>query len=211
MLISFIPIVIIVFFISFCIWFSIKVRRSNADYLKEDEDYIGEEMEANFARTRDIEEERFFRPDGRLTERVREKYPDDKALEPLIAAAEKHSQRKMIQFEKVMTNREIKLMYGLSNLEPIIQYEENFVNYIRALITLGEKAGDAELLEDTARMGSVFPKNYTLLADMYAINGDKSKLRDLKLILMQNKGLFTDEQSYNKCNGYINAKMEGTA
>jgi hypothetical protein len=201
--------VLITLFLSTGIWVSMKLKKSSVDYDMDVDKYIEEESEANFARAKQIDAELFFSPNRELTDNIKLNTTDTQIIK-LIAAVEKLYDKQMLCFDRVMSNKELKLAYGLANLDSIILYEGNFVNYIRAMINLGKELNDADILEETARIGSVFPNTYYLLTDIYAETNQKDKLYDLKIQLMKNKPKFDDDYSFEQCNKYINEKIGGS-
>ena len=133
-----------------------------------------EERRANSSRRKEIPAELYIIPDL-------DKLPFNKftgpGYEDAAAAAEavnKKSSRPMIKFDKSMTNNEIKLMFGVANLEEVAVMEENYTDFIRAMIrwaeilfSRGEYIDAGAVLLETVRLKSDFSKSYTLLADVY--------------------------------------------
>jgi hypothetical protein len=171
------------FFTAIILWaaaftfFMIRRRgRANEAHM---EDFNETERAANSARRKDIDPSLFFTP--RL-EDLPVEHGDSKAY----ADVKKLAERKMIRFETPVTNTELKLAYGPSQLEDIAQMEEHFNQFIRALIEWAEeiienerKADALRILEYTLGLGSEFLKSYTLTADIYAASSSLDKLDEL--------------------------------
>jgi hypothetical protein len=150
--------------------------RANEALIK---DFIETERNANSARRKDIDPSLFFSPDLNLLPAGKE---DSKAYAQVVS----HAAHKMIKFEAPVSNTELKLAYGPSQLEDITLMEENFNKYLRALIEWAEEligAGinnDAlRILEYTLELGSDYVKSYTLTADRYAEEAQLDKLNEL--------------------------------
>jgi hypothetical protein len=97
--------------------------------------------------------------------------------------------RKMLRLPEGMTNTSLKMAYGAANLDIITEYEENLFKYISGLNDYASALFNAELYNDAARIldecvkaGSDVFVTYKLLADIYAVNGDESGLRNLSEI-----------------------------
>ena len=124
-----------------------------------------EESAANSARKKRIDDEYFIVPDlgalpftGRFAEET---------------AVKKFGALPMVYFGEGKTNNELKLAYGVANLEEIMRMEDNHREFIRSMITWAEAllgAGmnaDAEIiLNETIRLKSDFKKSRTLLEEI---------------------------------------------
>ncbi len=72
------------------------------------------------------------------------------------------------------TNTELKLTYGIANLNALTEYEQNFntlcqtlITYASALIEIGQQEEAETVLEYGIRIGSDLSQNFLLLADIY--------------------------------------------
>ncbi|MCL2355530.1 MAG: hypothetical protein FWC70_00030 [Defluviitaleaceae bacterium] len=131
--------------------------------------FLAEEEAANAVRKREIEPELFFTPNL-------------SALPPVPAGdphrVERSAKRTMIRFAKPLTNLELKMQYGLAQIEAIAQYEENFIEYLKSLTKWGteiaaESPFDAvEILQTVVESGGEFRDAYKTLADIYSGDGE---------------------------------------
>lgn len=177
-------------FISFVICLNVTLALRNR-LKKKGGDYIDEERMANYARKRDIGPELFFTADLSVLP-LREKETAGESLYKRQSEAVARAGKKMIRFERRMTNRELKLSYGAGSLELIAQYEENYNGYIRCLINWGEELfnnneiGDARrVLEEAVKSGSRFERGYKLLGGILVSQADHEGLDRLRETVSQ--------------------------
>lgn len=85
-----------------------------------------------------------------------------------------------------LSNTDLKLKYGLANLDTLTDYEQNFttlcqtlVAYANRLIQLNYKKEAKSVLEFGLSCGSDLSRNYLLLADLYVESGDFDSLAAL--------------------------------
>ncbi len=176
------PIVLAVF----CLFWLNRVMNKNARrHEKGLKDFIKDEMDANTARRHDIESEFFYDPDINDLPIMKQSEISERIYSRQNTAL-KLSERKMIRFPKHMSNRELKLKYGLSNLETITQYEDNLQNFLQALIKWGSELQTAEMLSEAEavlncaiRNHSEYSKNYIMLGEIYNAQNNCSKLQEL--------------------------------
>ena len=172
--------------------------------------FLDDEMEANTARRREVEEEYFYLPDIESLP-VRNDAVGDvaKMQERALVCA----RQKMLRFPQKMTNIELKNAYGVANLEKLTGYEENYnryvmalVNWADALLESGEAKADAvAILKKTVEMGSEYRKTYLHLADYYL---EKSDIEGLNHLLEKVAELFSDEGIKRQVTQYIMDKRE---
>lgn len=84
------------------------------------------------------------------------------------------------------TNTDLKLQYGLANLEALSEYDQNFatlcgtlVSYAEALMKSGHDTEAQTVLEFGISCGSDHSRNYRLLAQLYHRQGDSDSLAAL--------------------------------
>jgi hypothetical protein len=141
--------------------------------------FLESEREANNARRRDIDNELFYEADLSALPLKNDGSKQEEKVKTRAAL-------KMIRFPRRMTNLELKMAYGPSQLDLIALYEENFNRYISALIELaehlltgGQDKDALRILEHTVELGSEYRKSYTLTANCYAEARDEEKLAAL--------------------------------
>lgn len=98
------------------------------------------------------------------------------------------------------SNTDLKLKYGVANLDTLTQYEDNYTSFIKSLSELGhiliehKDISDATaFLEYAVKIGSDIRLTYTDLYALYSEAGNASKIRQLRqyasLIKSVNKDL----------------------
>ena len=95
------------------------------------------------------------------------------------------SSKKMLNLIN-QTNTDLKLKYGVANLEELSEYEENFTRYIalvpvyaQELIDAGQKESAIALLELAVAQHADSSPIYSLLAEQYIQNGNSDKVQEL--------------------------------
>lgn len=86
-----------------------------------------------------------------------------------------------------LSNTDLKLKYGPANLPLLSQYDQNFTLLVRTLNTWGKRLNELSHTEEAicvlafaASIGSDIKATWSLLAELYAANGDTAKIRELK-------------------------------
>ena len=99
---------------------------------------------------------------------------------------------KALSGEKILnlsnqTNTDLKLAYGLANLDALSEYDQNFatlcrtlVSYAECLLALEYPAEAQTVLEYGISCGSDHSKNYRLLAELYRSQNASEKLDELR-------------------------------
>jgi len=185
------------------------IRRAFRGRYEKRDRYLQEEMEANTARRRDVEEEFYYKPE---VSRLPFQHNADGEIEKKQNEVKSMAERKMILFPQKMTNLELKRSYGLANLEIITGYEENYNRYIKALVDWADvlyehnKKDAVKILEISVEMNSEFRKSYIGLADYYAEHRDAERLNYLLDKVAEN---FADEGIRRQLTQYIMDRKEG--
>ncbi len=85
------------------------------------------------------------------------------------------------------SNTDLKLKYGVANLDTLTQYEDNYTSFIKSLSELGhiliehKDISDATaFLEYAVKIGSDIRLTYTDLYALYSEAGNASKIRQLR-------------------------------
>jgi tetratricopeptide (TPR) repeat protein len=191
LLIGIAPILVLV--VLFTIALRLASRRSKIQ--RKTDQMLADEEAANLTRLKEISEDFFYTPD--LSELPIKEYPAGEAEKGnAVYSRQKKvmdtSEKKMIRFGQNLSNVELKTMFGVSNLEFVARYEENFTNFIHALRHWAEALMAADQIEDAKKVleaangaGSEISQTYTLLADIYAAQNDGYKLKELLALTEQ--------------------------
>jgi hypothetical protein len=200
-----------IFFTALILWVAgftfVMIKRRSRTNEALMEDFIEAERNANSARRKDIDPALFFTPDLSIL-------PAGDKSSKAYAQVVKHAGQRMLRFEAPVSNMELKLAYGPSQLEDIAIMEESFNKFIRALIEWAEDLiaaginGDAlRILEYTLELGSDYIKSYTLAADIYARDARIDKLNELTALA--ERRAFNDESIRRRIIKHIMMAKEG--
>jgi hypothetical protein len=139
--------------------------------------FLHDEDEANSVRKQPLDPELFFTADLKELPPLPEGDPQK---------VERAAKRKMIRFDKPVSNVELKKRYGRLQLEYLAHYEENFNDYLRcltkwaeALINEENPADALRILHHAISLGSEFRNTYKFVADIYADAEDTENLEEL--------------------------------
>lgn len=164
-----------------------------------------EEMNASLARKKDINPEYFVTVDTSHLP-IKEYGPSHQNEKVALLQSKvcTNAQKTMIRLPKPMRNVDIKLAFGVANLEVVIQYEENYNRYILSLINWAEELKNTGLpdeaetvLKESVSLGSDVSKSYTLLADIYSESKQHQKLKELA-DHMENPETLTQNQEFKQ-------------
>lgn len=203
---------VFVLLIFFAIVIQAAIRSTKQASYKRTQEFLRQEEESNNVRKKDIDEALFFVPD--LSALPIKKYSPQEAekFSVLISRQEKvvaAAQKKMIKFKEEKTNHDVKLQFGTVNLETIANYEENYSQYMYALINWAESLIEAGNLTDAQSVlsasidqGSEISKSFTLLADIYFQNNDKAKMEDL-YETVNTINIPAGKKAWEHINGYL--------
>lgn len=182
-----VPIFAILFF-SVMISIHIVFKKNSGGYQNKFYEYLEKEHKANLTIKRHLSKEIFVTPDINILP-IKE-YKNTDEYKKVISAQTNvlnKSKLKMIHFTQPINNTELKLKYGVNNLDNITMYEEHYNLYIRALIDWAKalvdikNTSDAEIiLKEAINFGSDLSINYTLLADIYSNENNKEKLKKFR-------------------------------
>lgn len=168
-------------FLTLCILFVLILahfrRKNDAAQAKVEEEFWNREYESNSARRRDISELDYIT------------IPVEKL--PLDLDTDASRRIRSLAGEKMLdlssyTNTDLKLKYGVANLETLSGYENNYVeleksldSYASELLDLGRTPDAVSILEYAVSIGSDVGHTYLTLAGLYHDAGESAKIREL--------------------------------
>ncbi len=182
-----IPIFLCLFIVFTGVW-NILIKRGSLRHGESYDAYVDREREANLTIGKKLTEDLFIVPKiDNLPFRPYEDTEENKKILKLQATVSRKATLPMLKFDKVQTNTDLKLQYGINNLERIGGYEENYNAYIKSLVEWGElllnqqQYPEAETVFLSAlQFGSDLSANYIGLAKLYSEQGQTAKLAALK-------------------------------
>lgn len=190
----FAPVLILV---GILIIFKTLLKKSSRDYKKRKNEYIEKERLASFSRAKAIEQSRYIIPDIQKFPIIQEyEARSEKEIEAykIQKSVLEKAQKTMAHFEE--TNLELKQMYGVTNLETIIQCEENYSEFLHklnlwanALVDADKKKDAIKVLEESINLGMDLSQGFIQLADLYKENNNLPALKNLYKIAEQNKNI----------------------
>lgn len=108
-----------------------------------------------------------------------------------------------------LSNTDLKLKYGVANLPLLTQYDQNFTLLVRTLNTWGKRLSELShtqeaicVLAFAASIGSDIKATWSLLAELYAANGDIAQIENLKQMASSLNSLMKDP-ILSMLDGYI--------
>ena len=165
--------------------------------------FLEEEQEANLARKREIDPELFFVADMGVLPAVYQGDPHK-----VVRA----SMRTMVRFREPVSNVELKKMYGVSQLDSITQYEENYHDFLKCLgewaeaLAKDERTDDAlEVLSYAFGLGTEFRAAYKLATDIYFARRNKQAIFEILELTANNH--FSDPAMRESIVAYIRGKL----
>ena len=164
-------------FLIFIIVLNISLRKQRRSQEEVDRKFWDRELAANNTRKQDITKLDYITiPSDMIPQNLHTE--TEQALVEL-------SSKKMLNLIN-QTNTDLKLKYGVANLEELSEYEENFARYIalipvyaQELIDAGQKESAIALLELAVAQHADSSPIYSLLAEQYIQNGNSDKVQEL--------------------------------
>ena len=164
-------------FLIFIIVLNISLRKQRRSQEEVDRKFWDRELAANSTRKQDITKLDYITiPSDMIPQNLHTE--TEQALVEL-------SSKKMLNLIN-QTNTDLKLKYGVANLEELSEYEENFTRYIalvpvyaQELIDAGQKESAIALLELAVAQHADSSPIYSLLAEQYIQNGNSDKVQEL--------------------------------
>lgn len=175
--------VLFICFIVFIFWFRVKSKQADNKTNNPKNEFIRKEHEANLTRKKDISGLNYIVvPDTALpfTETSNE---EENRLQNEIKDI---LSRKILDLSGI-TNTELKLEYGVANLDILSEYDQNFSQLLRCLDKWGNFLYTQkhnlncakQVLEYSISIGSDITRTYTMLAGIYLEENEPGKVQSL--------------------------------
>ena len=166
--------------IVFCIWLAYEIRKYNKKDKKILDSFWEKEQKANATRAKSLDGLNYIEIPDKIYATLPNPLP--KELEDSSKLLQHLKQSKIVNLSHI-TNTDLKLKYGASNLDTLSAYDQNYISLIRVLQTLSEyhyEAGNTDaarmLLEFAVSIQSDNISTYKMLAKIYCDNGEEAKL-----------------------------------
>lgn len=169
-------------FIILCSVFAYLRKRQTRQQNNAEDSFWEKEQKANLTRRKDISGLPY------ITIPL-DKFPigicENDAIQECESTLQTLSDKKILNLG-AKTNTELKLEYGLANLNLLTEYEQNFntlcqtlLSYATALMQEGQNTAAQTVLEYGIEIGSDMSQNFLLLADLYRTNGTPERISEL--------------------------------
>lgn len=170
----------LVAFGAFCLFFS---KITNRKVKKEEESFWERENRANSVRKQPLDSLNYISvPFEKLP--LDSDYDND-TIRECINTINSLKDSKIVNLNGI-TNTDLKLQYGVANLQVLSEYDQNYTTYVKTLSIWGEELFKAEhipeavtVLETGISAGSDIKNNFILLADIYSSQKEYDKIEEL--------------------------------
>lgn len=166
-----------ILFIGFIIVLQLQIRKSDSQQEEIDQRFWERERKANAIRKKDISNLDYIT------------IPED--LFPMNLATDTENSLAALRGKKMLnltgkTNTDLKLLYGVSNLEELSEYDDNFTLFVRLVPDYANQLQNDGQIEQARRLlefaveKQADSKNiFTQLAQLYAAAGERDKIQSL--------------------------------
>ncbi len=166
--------------IVFCIWLAYEIHKHNKKNQKVLDSFWEKENKANNTRAKSLDGLNYIEIPEEVYSALPSPVPAE--LEDCSRLLQHLKENKIVNLSHI-SNTDLKLKYGASNLDILSEYDQNFITLLRILQTLSEyhyEKGNIEttrtLLEFAVKIQSDNISTYKMLAKIYCDNGEESKL-----------------------------------
>lgn len=173
-------------FIVFIIWFTYERKKSDRLSKKNKDDFWQKEIDANNVRKQPLDTLDYITIDDKmLINNLWSNHPDDTELVNLSETLSSLKEKRILNLTG-MTSTDIKLTYGVANLNEVASYDDNFTTYCKTIYAYGQRLADLEnrdaaifILEAGIDSLTDISGNYKLLAKLYIEKGTPEKITNL--------------------------------
>lgn len=179
-----------IFFVLFIIVLTVVMRKNTNNQKQVEELFLNREREANNTRKADISNLDYII----IPEEI---FPQEPQTENEIRLKEL-SEKKILNLTG-LSNTDLKLKYGIANLDALSEYDTNFTSLVTTLGSYGKELYDSgrigearTVLEYAVSIRADAGIIYTTLADLYQSTGESSKIPALIDSVRELKSLSRD-------------------
>ena len=166
--------------IVFCIWLAYEIRKHNKQDKKVLDSFWEKEQKANATRAKSLDGLNYVEIPASVYNALPSPLPAD--LEDTAKLLQHLKENKIVNLSHI-TNTDLKLKYGASNLDTLSAYDQNYITLLRVLQTLSDyhyERGNIDtarsLLEFAVSIQSDNIGTYKMLAKIYCDSGENAKL-----------------------------------
>lgn len=182
---------ILPYFIIILVVIQLYLKKNSQNSQKKIQEFWEREQKSNLVRKKDISNLNYIKWDDSLPTKESSKalfdiLSDSQEANAYYEAIMSTKDLKMINLTSY-SNTDLKLKYGVANLQTLSDYESNYTKLIRNLSDLGhlliekeDKKDARAFLEYSVRIGSDIRLNYTDLYSLYEAENDTKAINKLK-------------------------------
>lgn len=166
----------------FILWLNYEIKRISRAEKKSNEVFWQAEEASNTARRKDISELDYITLD---LERLPMNDSEDSTINSYRDTIKKLEGKKFVNLSD-MTNTELKLQYGVANLNQLTEYDTNYTKLVSSLqkwaeryYSLEQVDSTVQILEYAVSIHSDVKKTYHLLASIYKSKKTPEKIQQL--------------------------------
>lgn len=182
-------------FIVFCLFTTFTIKKRTSDHQKKEEEFWENERIANATRKKSLDNLKFIHlPFDHFASPVLEdKFKDE--YEEILSVLKELDKDGIVNLSG-LTNTDLKLQYGVANLDILTHYDQNYTDTLIGLDKIGTLLFDAGLfeaaltyLEYAVSIHTDISTTYEHLAKIYHEQGNDHKLQNLIPIANELKSL----------------------
>ncbi len=173
-------------FLIFVLWQAYERKKSDRKNREASDSFWQKESDANSVRKQPLDNEHYITiPENLLINNLWKNHPEDDTLLSLSDTLASLMDKRILNLTG-MTSTDIKLKYGVANLNEVTTYDDNFTLMAKTIAEYGQKLME---LENTNAAILVFQfgidsltdisSNYKYLAQLYKANGQPEKIDSL--------------------------------
>lgn len=169
--------------ITFVVWLAYELKKYDRLNKKAYEDFWENERSANEVRKKSLDNLSYITvPLEILSDNF---MPEDETVSECLQILQGLSEKKIVNLTG-LTNTELKMEYGVSNLTVLTEYDENYTLYARTMNKLAHiyyKSGyediARQILEKCIESKTDIKATYVLLAQIYQAHNETAKIAEL--------------------------------
>lgn len=173
---------ILVIFLVFIVWLAVRIRQTSKKEKDMEKNFWIMENQANQTRKQNISNLDYIKID---LEKLPLYQSEDTVLKNCEETITELSEKQILNLTGI-SNTELKMQYGVANLNILSECDENFTQLIRCLNNWGIRLSELDMVQDAITVYEYAVKcrtditaTYLSLAHLYLEHGQSGKIREL--------------------------------
>lgn len=173
---------ILVIFLVFIVWLAVRIRQTSKKEKDMEKNFWIMENQANQTRKQNISNLDYIKID---LEKLPLYQSEDTVLKNCEETITELSEKQILNLTGI-SNTELKMQYGVANLNILSECDENFTQLIRCLNNWGVRLSELDMVQDAITVYEYAVKcrtditaTYLSLAHLYLEHGQSGKIREL--------------------------------